>query len=494
MILIVTIIVATFLIVLGTRMMSRPEVILYFIATVVSIVALNIHMGFTIYLSRIGLALIVTAIIVRGTVGVSGKMNWHIDSRFLILFAISLLVQVVSSLFAVSIEESLRQVLIYASMMFTFLAVLVLGTKSLVIIKAVKYYLAFAVVQGLVGIYQVAGGIMGWPMYQDLMVGLTVGNPRNLQGIFWFSGTGGDSFLPRAFGFLSDANHYAGYLVGSLLLALAVIAWNRRLSGLVLLVGGIGLVLSLSRSGILTLFVFGLPALIYLSRKYGITMTWVKPSVGIVVFCILLLLGYSLLSPFGASSETEGFKLLHVDIIGTLIERLSGMTSSEELSEGGGLAFHILTRLLAIDAWVNRPLLGVGMGVNAAPWYSEKYSITWRGAHSHHFDALGQTGLLGASLEWIFMGLVGVTMWRGLKYSRRDSEERAVLIGLLAAYVAIILGNLLYHYYLNGFVWFIMGCGVALSRTAIEGARAAVVETEDIARMPLTYKRTELAG
>jgi hypothetical protein len=154
--------------------------------------------------------------------------------------------------------------------------------------------------------------------------------------------------------------------------------------------------------------------------------------------------------------------------------RLKDITSPGS-TLGGSLHVHILTRLLALDAWITHPLLGVGLGVNAAPWYSENYQMKWSGAHSHHLDALGQTGLLGAGLEWLFMGLVGFTMWRGLKVSQKGSQERLVLVGLLAAYVSVLVGNLFYHYYLNGFVWFIMGCGVALSRNVIQDRYASIV-------------------
>ena len=434
--LIIAIILATFLIVLGMRMMSRPEVILYFIATVVSIVALNIHLGFTVYASRIGLVLILIAIIVRGAIGVRSALNWHIDARFLILFASSLLVQAVSSIFAVSVVESFRQVFINASMMLTFLAVLVLGTNSSIIIKAVKYYLVFAVVQGLLGIYQVVGAINGLPMYQDLMVGIPVGNPRNLQGAFWFG-----SFMPRAFGFLSDTNHYAAYLVGAMLLSLAIITWNRKLSYAVLLMGGIGLILSLSRSAILTFVMVGLPVLIFLRSKFYLKVNWLKPVAVAIGFVFVLSLGMSLAGDRMVEEINDS-----VDILGVLQTRMSDFVDPDN-AVGGSFGVHIMTRLLAIDAWLSSPILGVGMGLITDPWYSKKYDETWHGAHSHHLDALGQTGLLGASLEWLFMGLVGVTMWRGLKCSRRDSQERAVLVGLLAAFVSIILGNLLYHYY-----------------------------------------------
>ena len=79
------------------------------------------------------------------------------------------------------------------------------------------------------------------------------------------------------------------------------------------------------------------------------------------------------------------------------------------------------------------------------------------------------------------MGFVGLSMIRGLRHSRPDSEARAVLVGLLAAFVATILGNLLYHSYLNDFVWFLMGCGVALSRAVMREARQAESRTDSVA-------------
>ena len=101
---------------------------------------------------------------------------------------------------------------------------LVLGTRTSTIVKAIKYYLAFGIVQGLVGVYQVGGFMLGLPMYQDFLVGIPNGNPRNTMRVWW----DGPAGAPRAFGFLADANHYAGYLVSVILLALALIIWNRR--------------------------------------------------------------------------------------------------------------------------------------------------------------------------------------------------------------------------------------------------------------------------
>ena len=102
---------------------------------------------------------------------------------------------------------------------------------------------------------------------------------------------------------------------------------------------------------------------------------------------------------------------------------------------------------------------------------SEIRDELWYGAHSHHFNILGETGFLGAGLEWTVMAFVLLQMLRGLRHSRPRSQEQLVLVGVLAAYVTIVLGNFFYAYYTNDFVWFLMGCGWALSRTARREAR-----------------------
>jgi hypothetical protein len=446
--------------------LSKPATMLYALAFSVSFIAMNVNIGFTIYVSRLVLLALVLVMLVRASVGIRGGFQLFIDQKFILLFVGTVFVQTLTISIAASSIEHARQILIYLSMMAIFIAVIILGTRTSFIIKALKFYLAFGIVQGIVGIYQVIGGFLDWSMYQDLMVGWHVGNPRNLQGVFWLGG-----LMPRAFGFLSDVNHYAGYLVGVLLLAVAFFAWNRRkfMPYIVLIVCSIGLILSLSRSGILT-FILGLMFLTLLFFLTGIRVRWVARAIlimGIVPAIIILAA-----STFKGAGIGNGFSS-RVNVQKIVVMRLKDITSPGS-TQGGSLDVHILTRLLALDAWITHPLLGVGMGVNAAHWYSENYQMNWSGAHSHHLDALGQTGLLGAGLEWLFMGLVGFTMWRGLKVSQKGSQERAVLVGLLAAYVSVLVGNLFYHYYLNGFVWFIMGCGVALSRNVMQDSYASI--------------------
>lgn len=454
------------------RFLNRPAMILYALALAVSLYAVNVKIGFTICLSRLLLALLVLVMALRAFLNVRGGLQLRINPVFFILFAATIFVQSLA-LPTVKIPlEHARQMFIYMSMMAIFIAVLILGSDIKVVVRALRFYLAFGVVQGLVGVYQVVGGLQGWPMYQDFVYGgvrdtITTGNPRNLIGVFW---SGADA-MPRAFGFLSDASHYGAYLVGVILLALAFLVYNRRdiLAYLALFAGGAGLILSLSRSAWFTLIVFGLPGLFYLIRKSGFGLRWIRRPVMAMIFIMALLFGAGL---YAAHSGL-------FDIKAVLARRIETFVSGESSAET-----HLYTRLMALDAWQSSPLIGVGWDFKNAitGWYSPRYREAWGGSHSHHLDALAGSGIIGLVLEWIFMAIVFRYMWRGLKQSQRGSRERAVLAGVLAAYVAIFLGNFLYHYYLYDFVWFLMGCGVAMGRRiAIEAQfNQAAAETSAV--------------
>jgi len=433
------------------RFLNRPATILYALALAVSFISVNIHIGFTFYVSRILLAWLLIVILIRRMHNLRRGIDLHVNPAFLILFSGTIFIQTITSLSAPSVSDSFRQMFIYLSMMSIFLAVLILGVEVAVIVRAIYFYLAFAIVQGLVGVYQVIGGILGWPMYQDFLRGISMGNLRHAQRVFWFP----EEMVPRAFGFFSDANQYAGYMVGVIVLALALVVWNRKrmFPYLVLVIGFAGLMLSLSRSGMITLVVFGIPALLLFRHRVRFSVRW--------LFRPMLLLGGVLILLVVAGMEMGGdlqTRSGEFNIWNTIRGRFESLAHPGESER-----YHQLSRLMALDAFVSSPLIGVGLGVNSAPWHSARYNEDWAGAHSHHLDTLGQTGLLGAGLEWIFMLVVGIHMWRGLLSSRKGSRERAVLAGVLAAFIAIILGNLFYHYYLNDFVWFLMGCGVALS-------------------------------
>lgn len=440
---------------------KRPYSVLYALAAVVSLVGINIHIGITFYLSRIVIILFILSILVRLALDRQIHFPARFLSKFTKLFALILFFQLVSALFSAQIMDGLTQIFIYMSVMAIFIAVIMVGTSVEIIIKAIKIYLVTGLVQGLYGIYMVIGGPFSLPTYQTLMAGIPTANDHTVDG-YVYSGTL-SSF--RALGFFpSDMSHYAGYMVGVLILAIAYMAYDRRflLPYFVILFGGLGLLLSFSRSGILAFVVFGFPALLFLLSRVRPSGSKGLLSRTIVVrsllgLILLVVIGLPILS--SQDIELPNF----AEIISTRFEDLfnPGQSDTESMGE------HLATRLAGLDALASSPLIGVGLGVNASPWYSETYQRGWGGSHSHHLDILGQTGLIGAGLQFLFMALVGRFMWRGLFVTRENSLARYLLAGLLAAYIAILFGNLMYHYFIIDFVWFLMGCGIALSRLLI---------------------------
>lgn len=439
---------------------SRPYLILYALAAVVSLVGLNIHLGVTFYLSRIVIIIFMISLLLRLMRDHRIRLPVQFLSKYIVLFGLILIFQLISMMFSSQIIDGLRQMLIYIGVMAIFISVILVATSVEKIISAIRIYLVIGGIQGLYGIYMVIGGPYGWPTYQTLMAGIPMANDHTVNG-YVFSG---EYKAFRALGFFpADMSHYAGYMAGVLLLAIAFMVYNRRwlLSYWVIIFGGVGMTLSYSRSGLIALVVFGIPALFFLlSRVRPLGAKSLKRSV-----ILLGLLGLMLVGGLGPSIlSSVGIRLPNaLEIVSTRLDDLlnPGSNQSESMDE------HIATRLAGLDALASSPLIGVGLGVNASPWWSETYKRGWGGSHSHYIDILGQTGLVGAGLQILFMVMVGSYMWRGLFVSSDNSLARHLLAGLLASYIAILFGNFMYHYFTLDIVWFLMGCGVALSRLLI---------------------------
>jgi hypothetical protein len=440
---------------------SNPSFFLYALAAVVSLVGLNIHLGVTFYLSRIVMILFLICILVRYSFGKQIRLPMNLMYPYIKLFIFLLAVQFFSALFSDHVLDGLRQIFIYISLMSLFLIVIITGSKVEIITKAIKVYVGAGLVQGLYGIYQIIGGPLGWPTYQTFMVGIPTANDRTVEG-FYYSGAYG-VFRPVGF-FSSDVSHYAGYLAGILILAIALLIVNRRSMFLysVLFFCTLGLFLSFSRSGILAFILFGIPSLIFLFKR-------VRPFLKLSYWRAfkILIVGIALSTTILVAMDEDVSKFS--EIIGS---RFSDLTQSGA-DQNESMSLHVLSRLLGLDAFLSSPIFGVGPGVNASPWFSENYQAGWAGSHSHHINILGETGLLGAGLEWLIMWMVVRYMWRGLFFSREITPERYLLAGLLSTVITIILGNFLYFYYTNDFVWFLMACGVALSRAMMVKAEVS---------------------
>jgi hypothetical protein len=436
------------------RMTVRPEVILGGLAMAVSISSINIHVGATIYFSRLMVIALLAVTVIRTGVGVRSELHTWVDHAVLTLFAATICVQFVSLQSAPSPPDGLRQIFINLSMMAIFIVVGVLATNVRGLLNALDLFVLVGAIQGAVGIYQVVGVLKGWPMYQDFLVGIPVGNPRNELREFWFSG-----LSPRAFGFFADPGHYAGYLACVLVFALAMLTVRHRprLAYVAIAFGTPGLLLSLSRSGILAFFGIGLPLLLLLMPKMGVSrarVAWpvIATALSLAGALEVMLLVFPSIAQLAA----------RIDIWSLLAGRLADIVGAAGKT-GDSMQLHIQTRLIALDAFRTSPVVGIGIG-NAPFWVSPTLGVGWGGAHSHHLNMLGETGLLGAFCEWATMWYIARRMWLAIPFAPPRSHARMMMVALFVSYITIILGNFMYEYYFEDFVWFLMGSGLAMAR------------------------------
>lgn len=441
---------------------SPDNLVLYALAATVSLVGIHIHIAVSFYMSRIVIIAFLCSTFIKYIRGFKTEYPTIFLSRFITLFALILLFQIFSTLLSPRIPEGLRQIAIHTALMAIFIIVIAVSTNIESIINAIKVYLSIGLLQSIYGIYQVIGGRFNWITYQKILAhfDIATANDHTNNG-FIFSGL---YKVFRALGFYpADMNHYAGYMVGIVLLAASFLSYNRRLvwPHIVIALGFCAIILSLSRSGMITLLFIGLPVLLFLLVR-------IKPIAGFQLGKLLLMpmIAGAILS-YLAFNPPLIFNSQPNQLIEIMYNRYGDLSTNISGSRPESANEHIQSRLAGLKAFSTSPFLGVGLGVNASPWTSNDYHRGWGGSHSYHLDMLGQTGLIGAILQTFFMILVGKYMWMGFNLGGKDNPSRYLLAGIMASYIAIIIGNFLYHYFTLDIVWFLAGVGIALSRFRI---------------------------
>ena len=244
---------------------SNSSIFFYILSGVVALVGINFHFGMTFYLSRLFIIVFLIGLLVRLSLKASIYIN-KVALVFGALFFLILFQHFISVIISERVYDGLRQIFIYLGVMSLFIIILSMNFQTTTIIKGLKIFLAIGLFQGVYGIYQVIGGPFGWPTYQSIMSFIPTANDKTVDG-FLYSGAFG---LFRAYGFFpGDVSHYAAYMATIVTLTISFIMSDPRSKYLkiVLFISVLALLLSLSRSGLLALILFGLPALFFLTVK-----------------------------------------------------------------------------------------------------------------------------------------------------------------------------------------------------------------------------------
>ncbi len=286
------------------------------------------------------------------------------------------------------------------------------------------------------GLYQFLGDMIGLPIQ------LTGLDPGYIKDVFGF---------PRIQAFSHEPLYLGDFLLVPISLALALLAvpqrWFSRTTLLVFLgMSGIVFALTLSRGAFVGLFGSLVVLVVLLGKRFINPKTFVVIGSGVVVAALAVALILSAISP-----ESQSRFVSHLTV--------------QDFGKGESTVGRLQTWYQAVDLWQRSPLFGIGPG-NFGPasldYPAFKPERGWPIVNNEYFELLAEVGIVGLLA---FLGVCGVLFWRSWQaylIARDDPEMRAVLVGLTAAAVGILLQyNFFSTLYINQ-VWVSLGLLMAI--------------------------------
>jgi len=310
--------------------------------------------------------------------------------------------------------------------------------------KIIKILFISAFLVSLFGLFQFVGDLVGLP---ESVTGL-----RDLytKEVFGF---------PRVHSTALEPLYFANYLIIPIMLCLAfllskkrIIKWYWLLILLVLMLSNF--VLALSRAAYIALalaFVFIL--IIYFKRFFSLKR--------LVVILLVLLAVYGIFTRvFGL---TEDFSLY--------VERFA--TQATNLFSGASFSDRAETFEKAWQMFKQKPYLGVGTG-NFGPnmaWYSlVRPPQGWLIVNNIFLEILAETGIFGF---FSFLSVLIILFFRSIKVllKTKDKYLKAVMAGLLAAFVGIIAQYQTFSILYIIHIWFLFGLMMAVQNIILKNSQ-----------------------
>jgi O-antigen ligase len=305
------------------------------------------------------------------------------------------------------------------------------------------------------GVLQIVAGFVGFNLNLDALE--AYGSPEFEYGV----GAPVVHQLTKIFranSFFNDPNILGGYIgmVTPLVLALRNhhARTGRRLraagEGVLLLVLGVCMLLTLSRSGLIALGAGCLTVMAFSPRSLFRPALWLGGG-GLVAVSWAASLG------------------LGVDPA-VLLSRLSQSFDLGDISN----RLHFDVAAYAVSLFLRFPLTGAGMRNFGLYWASDVNPHQPNMiAHNAYLGFFAETGLLGGLAFVALAAGILLRPWRAARrpgLRRQDPELHAWCVGLLGGLVALTVSNLFYDYYLRTFTWVFSGIAVATARLAAPAA------------------------
>ncbi len=398
----------------------------------------------------------------------------------------------------------LRALAIYFSGALLVLVVGQLARSPRTVAWLVRTLLAMGLVSVVCGLVQWVGHMLGVNTY-------LMERAANASGIFsmqfrvtppqdpYFRHLSRPHFLFR------DWNVYAGYLQAfwPLLFSLGVFAWTRRsrqtLPAWAFLIASavtaVIFLITFSRSG----WFGGIAALICLLVLLKDRL-WTKRGCQYLTLCAMMIVSVvaSGLVPAPAVAgramsigplalrtlgSATGISVL-TEIASNWTQWMAGWLGARYTGEGAMSAdYHFALLRLCVSAFGSSPILGIGTG--GFPFYFNEHAPEWMHrahtwadpsdkasgmmAHSALGNSFAEGGIVrGVAYLWVFYALF-VALHRAIRSLPSDNDRRAVLVGLLGCVVGLFVGNILYDFTSQPFLWFTLAVASAASQVLADG-------------------------
>jgi len=312
-----------------------------------------------------------------------------------------------------------------------------------------KYIVAVGIIGSLYGFYQIIAFVFGLPLrlpftrylkYHEIYnIGLTVFKLGNLR-IPRINSTFNDPVLIGSFAGMSLMILCSQYC---LLYVQNSLSTTKKLSfmlGFLILFSCV--ILTFSRSSWLGLFLGFVVLSLFLLKNDRTRKLMFKFFIVLLLIIVIVILVYPPFKEMTIGRVTQAFDFSNISTAG-----------------------HWKWLKVAIHAWSESPLFGVGLN-NFGEFYARNYQATTQAmAHSAYLSFLAETGIIGLILEMALIFTILRHFLLALSHAKklRDDNFYLMLVGLVSAYIVMLGSNITYHFYTQFYVWFFNGISVAVS-------------------------------
>lgn len=389
--------------------------------------------GLTIRMSQIFLV-ITTVVCVGRIIILRERPVWR--NPYLFIIAPFLIINIVSFYNVQNIERSL---IVLAFTVFT----MVLAWLLPVLIKneqrlrqVVYILLASAFFVSAFGIFQFLGDMVGLP---ETITGLRDLYTKEVLG------------FPRIQSTAYEPLYFANYLLIPLGVALALFLSKSRVIKhsfllVLLLTGGISFVLTVSRGAYLGLAAALVVISVYFfKRVFTLRNLIIIPLTVVVIWWVVV--------------QTLGFggEIFNQD---KFQEHVSGVFFGASYNE------RIYTFEQASTAWSEHPIIGIGVGAFGPYTSSHPYVVPtdgWRIVNNELIEILAETGILGLASFLLFALFLIVRSIHAIRIVKNDTL-RALMIGLLAAWIGVLVQYQTFSTLYIMHVWFLVGLMIVVQQ------------------------------